>query len=212
MPPYETTTSSVAYRAVNEDRAAVWHNEERTTIVVVDGAGGSGAGSSAAEEVVREVRSAIPHADSAADWERELAQIDSRIGDGEAAAVVVDLRSDRMIGASVGDCVAWLFDGEAFLNLTGRQIRKPLLGSRECRPVGFESPPLSGVLLVATDGFANYVKRERIPRLIGSEEFWTLPTVLLSQVQLASGQWWDDTTVVACRARSQFRTRQRYEI
>jgi hypothetical protein len=117
-----------------------------------------------------------------------------------------------MIGASVGDCVAWLFEGETCLNLTGHQIRKPLLGSRECRPVGFESPPLSGVLLVATDGFANYVKRERIPSVIGRVEFWTLPTALLSLVQLASGQWWDDTTVVACRGRRHIRTRQRYEI
>lgn len=212
MSRYETTTATVAYRAVNEDRAAVWHEEGRTVIVVVDGAGGSGAGASAAEDVVREVRSAIPHADSRTDWKRELLQIDSRISDGEAAAVVVDLRPDRIIGASVGDCVAWVFDGETFLNLTAHQVRKPLLGSRECRPIGFDCQPLSGVLVVATDGFASYVKRERIPPLVGRADFWTLPTALLSLVQLASGQWWDDSTVVACRARRHIRTRQRYEI
>lgn len=212
MPHFDTSTATAEYRGHNEDRAAVFQDAERTVIVVVDGAGGSGAGAAAAEDVLREVRLAFPHISSSADWERALWQADARIGDGEAAAVVVDLRPDRICGASVGDCVAWVLADEALLDLTGKQIRKPLLGSRESRPVGFDGSPLSGTLLVASDGFATYVKRDRLLPLPGRTDFWTLPQACLQLVQLPSGAWWDDTTVVACRVQPRTRTRQKYEI
>ena len=212
MTRYETAHLSVAYRNRNEDRCAVIQDEGRTLIVVADGAGGSGCGEQAAERVIAEVQANYHAVATAADWERQLTQIDCRIGAGEAAAVVVDIRPSGICGVSVGDSVAWLWQEGELHDLTKNQIRKPLLGSGEARPRGFEHTALEGLLLVATDGLSNYLKRDVLTRTISQSDFYEIPRRLIELVRLPSGEYWDDTTVVVCRVKPQRRARQRYEI
>lgn len=70
---------------------------------------------------------------------------------GQCTAVVVEISENRVSGASVGDSGALMITSREILDLTERQSRKPLLGSREASPVSFGQIPLSGRLLLATD-------------------------------------------------------------
>ncbi|WP_254507526.1 protein phosphatase 2C domain-containing protein [Anatilimnocola floriformis] len=212
MPSYEANHLSVAYRSHNEDRCAIIHDESRTVIVVADGAGGSGSGERAAERVIAEVREHYRQLTTSADWDQLLTQIDYRLGAGESTAVVVDIRQDGICGASVGDSVAWLWQDDELRELTQDQIRKPLLGSGEAQPQGFEHSSLDGMLIVASDGLGNYLKRDVLTRTISQADFYEIPRRLIELVRLPSGEYWDDTTVVVCRLQPRRRSRQRYEI
>jgi serine/threonine protein phosphatase PrpC len=198
------------YRDHCEDRVNVIHEDERTVIVVADGAGGVGSGDLAAETVIREVENDFRRITSENDWETELRQIDCRIGVGESTGVVVvDLRPDGIVGASVGDSQAWIVHAGELLDLTASQIRKPLLGTGEAKPKGFVSGPLVGVLIVATDGFYNYVKRDQLAAMIPHAEFVEIPRKC---VEMASGDLWDDIGIACCRVPRPRRARKRYTI
>lgn len=212
MSLFETVAATESAHERGEDRVGVFVADERTVIVVADGAGGVGDGHLAAEAVVREVGAAWPHVESAAQWLEALRQIDFRISAGESTAVVVDLRPDGIMGASVGDSEAWLVRDGRIVNLTEGQQRKPLLGSGNAAPVSFQTGALDGVLLVATDGFCQYVKRERVPACIAQWDFHTIPRRCMQLVQLPSGAYWDDIGIVAARIKPRQRTRQRYSI
>jgi serine/threonine protein phosphatase PrpC len=209
---FETATVTVAHQAKGEDRVEVFHDEDRIVIVVADGAAGTGSGDQAAETVVREVRAAVGRARSEADWAATLVQVDCRVGVGESTAVIVDLSAGGLCGASVGDSQAWIMEGGELDNLTAGQVRKPLLGTGEARPVGFSRGPLSGILVVASDGFANYVKRPELLRRISEYEFCEMPRKLVDLVRLRSGELWDDVSIVVCRKQRPQRSRQRYAI
>jgi len=187
-------------------------SEERTIIVVADGAGGVGNGDLAAETVIREVKSDQRDIKTAEGWEAELRQIDCRIGMGESTAVVADLRFDSIIGASVGDSHAWIIHEGELVDLTVNQNRKPLLGSGDARPIAFSFGPLTGTLIVATDGFCNYVKRDQLTRLIAEANLVEIPRRCVEMVRLPSGDLWDDIGVVACRALRPRRPRKQYTI
>lgn len=203
---FETASVTEGYQTVCQDRVAVLREAERTLIIVADGAGGSGAGDRASAAVLDEVRRAFPAAASADGWCEVLRATDLRIGDGESTAVVVDLQPDHICGASVGDSQAWIIKGADILNLTERQHRKPLLGSGGAVPTGFTYGRLDGLLLVATDGFCNYVKRPELVKVVPFQEFAVLPRRLLGMVRLKSGQLWDDVGIVVCRYRPQRRS------
>jgi PPM family protein phosphatase len=198
---FETSLITEPYQSVCQDLVAVFTEAQRTVVLVADGAGGIRSGEQAAKTVVEEVRLAFPHLDSAEAWCNLLGQIDQRIGSGETTAVVVDLRKDSLCGASVGDSQAWIVKGVEITNLTARQKHKPLLGSREAVPVGFAQGRLDGVLLVATDGFCNYVKRSEIVKVLPYEDFALLPKRLIDLVRLRSGKLNDDVGLVFCRYR-----------
>ena len=159
MSPFETASITAAYRSRCEDRVAVLEFGERLILVVADGAGGTSNGAAAAESVLREVAAAASHVRTADEWAQALLQIDLRIADGQSTAVVVDLTPAGLCGASVGDSQAWLIAEGQLENLTARQNRKPLLGTGLAKPVGFAAGSLTGLLLLSTDGFANYVDR-----------------------------------------------------
>lgn len=209
---FETAQTIAAYRSQCEDRVAVIQDGERMVIIVADGAGGIGSGGLAAQRVIDEVRDCYSSLNTAAEWEAALIQIDCRVSEGESTAVVVDLRPDSLIGASVGDSCAWLIEDGELLDLTANQVRKPLLGSGQAEPRAFEHAMLTGLLIVATDGFGNYAKRERIPPLIAKHDFFELPRHLLESVRLPSGDLWDDVSIVACRRQPLRRTKQQYVI
>ena len=212
MPHVETVTAVAAYRKRCEDRVAVFASEERTVIVVADGAGGIGFGDIAAAAVVREIETGFHHIHSADQWADALRQIDLRIPAGESTAVIVDVRPYGIAGASVGDSEAWIINGEELANLTVHQNRKPLLGSGAVSPVSFNCSPLRGLLLVTTDGFCNYVKRERVPRMIAESDFFSIPRRCIESVRLPSGDLWDDIGIVAARIPPQSLSRKKYSI
>ena len=212
MSQIEATTATKKYRGRCEDRVDVFHAEQRTVIVVADGAGGTGSGDLAAESVVREVQSNYSTIHSANEWVAFLCQVDKQISIGESTAVVVDVRPFGIAGASVGDSCAWIINDGKIADLTVNQIRKPLLGSGICQPVGFTHAPLVGLLIAATDGFFDYAKRDEIARLVGQADFYEISRKCIELVQLPSGDMWDDVGIVVGRNKPQQRTRTKYEI
>jgi hypothetical protein len=210
--PFESTSITVPHRQRCEDRVKVIESEEGVVIIVADGAGGIGDGAQAAETVIREVTAAASPFHDAGSWCEVLRQIDHRIGAGQSTCVVVARSATGIVGASVGDSKAWLFDNDDLIDLTEHQIRKPLLGTGEALPVGFSRPASPGLLLVSTDGFCNYVRRERLLREIPWIDFAVLARQLVEMVRLPSGDLWDDVGLVACKPRRPATSRQRYEI
>lgn len=212
MAHVETAFAIESYRERCEDRVTVFAAEERTVIVVADGAGGIGSGDVAAESVLREVETQWHRIHSADEWADALRQIDCRISAGESTAVIVDVRPYGIAGASVGDTEAWIIHDGQIVDLTANQSRKPLLGSGAASPVSFTSSPLNGVLLVATDGFCSYVKRDQAPCMIAQSDFFAIPRRCIEMVRLPSGALWDDIGIVAARVAPQRRTRKRYAL
>ena len=212
MTSFETCQLVEAYRDRCEDRVEVLVDGDRTLIVVADGAGGTGDGHVAAEAVIRETCSSCGAIDNATGWCKFLSQLDLRIHSGETTAVIVDIRHDGILGASVGDSCAWVIDGPDIIDLTRTQIRKPLLGSGEAKPAPFWHGPLDGLLLVGSDGFFNYTNRDQLTPLIARTDFFAVPRVCIDMVRLPSGELWDDTTIVACRARRVKASRKRFSI
>jgi serine/threonine protein phosphatase PrpC len=212
MSQIETTSAIKKYRERCEDRVDVIQTHQRTVIVVADGAGGTGSGDLAAEFVVREVQSNYSTIHSANEWADFLRETDKQIRIGESTAVVVDVRPFGIAGASVGDSCAWIINDGKITDLTNNQIRKPLLGSGICQPVGFTHSSLVGLLITATDGFFDYAKRDEITRLVGQTEFFKISRKCIELVQLPSGDLWDDVGIVVARNKPQQRNRTKYKI
>ena len=212
MSPIETTSVTVAYRQRCEDRVRVVDLDGGAVIVVADGAGGTGAGGEAADTVIREVSAAASLERDADSWCEVLRQTDCRVGAGESTGVVVARSVRGIVGAGVGDTRAWLLEGDGLIDLTNGQARKPLLGSGDARPVGFWHPPSPGLLLVATDGFCNYVRRDTLLREILWIDFAVPARKLVDMVRLPSGELWDDIGLVACRPRTPARNRRRCDL
>jgi len=179
---------------------------------VADGAGGTEVAGHAAETVIREITGSASLEHDSASWCDILRQTDFRVGVGESTCVVVARSLKGIVGASVGDSKAWLIENDDLNDLTRSQVRKPLLGSGEAQPVGFEYPSLQGLLLVCTDGFCNYVRRDTLLRNVLWFDFAVLAHKLVEMVRLPSGELWDDIGIVACRPRRTERSRKRYEI
>jgi serine/threonine protein phosphatase PrpC len=162
--------------------------------------------------VIREIEAEYLNIHSAKEWASLLRQIDCRIGDGETTAVVVDVRTIGIAGASVGDSRAVIVKDGIISELTGNQKRKPLIGTGIAEPIGFVYPPLEGLLLVGTDGFFNYVKPNTILASIAKSDFQTIPRKCIDVVRLPAGDYWDDAGVVAVRNRPRSSTRQRFAV
>jgi hypothetical protein len=126
--------------------------------------------------------------------------------------VVLARSAPGIVGASVGDSSAWLLEDDQVNDLTRGQVRKPLLGTGEARPVGFSHPASPGLLLVSTDGFCRYVRREALLREVLWIDFAVLARKLVEMVRLPSGDLWDDIGIVACRPGRPLRSRTRHEI
>ena len=212
MSPFEAVSATQAYRERCEDRVAIFTHEARTVVVVADGAGGTGAGDVAALAVIREIEAEYMNIHSANEWAAFLRQIDCLIGDGETTAVVVDVRTIGIAGASVGDSRAVVVRDGTISELTANQKRKPLIGSGMAEPIEFVCPPLDGLLLLGTDGFFNYAKPNAILASIAKSDFQTLPRKCIDMVRLPSGDYWDDVGVVAVRHRPRSSTRRRFTV
>jgi len=128
----ETTSSTVKYRDICEDRVGVIHCDQRTIIVVADGAGGVGDGALAAETVLQAVQTNHETIHSADEWISLLRQIDVKLSTGETTAVVIDIRPYGIAGARVGDSQAWIIDDGEIANLTrSRDCKSDTLAKQE---------------------------------------------------------------------------------
>jgi serine/threonine protein phosphatase PrpC len=212
MSAFETTSITVPYRDRCEDRVKVINFDDGVVIAVADGAGGIGAGDEAAEAVIREITAAASLTHDETAWCSILEQIDFRVGVGESTGVVVACSARGLVGACVGDSQAWLIADGEIQDLTESRVRKPLLGSGEAVPTGFSCPALNGLLIVATDGFFNYVRREQLLKDVLWIDFHVLARKLVEMIRLPSGDLWDDVGIVACRPRPKSALRRRYNL
>jgi serine/threonine protein phosphatase PrpC len=209
MNGFESTSITVAQQRRCQDRVKVLNLDSGVVIIVADGAGGTGGGEQAAETVTREVSAAASLDHDAATWCGVLRQTDQRVAVGEATCVVLAWSERGIVGTSVGDSQAWLVEEGVLNDLTKDQVRKPLLGSGKAQPAGFQHPPSRGLLIVATDGFCNYVRRETLLKEILWIDFPVLARKLVEMIRLPSGDLWDDIGIVACRPRRPVRGRRR---
>jgi PPM family protein phosphatase len=210
--PFETSSVTVPYRQRCEDRVQVLDFPDGVVLVVADGAGGTGAGDQAAETVIREISTLASLEHDPDTWCHILGQIDQRIGDGESTCVVAACSARGIVGASVGDSLAWFLIDDELHDLTRHRMRKPLLGSGDAVPIGFTHPSAQGLLLLATDGFCNYVRRDKLMKEILWIDFAVLARRLVEMVRLPSGALWDDVGIVACRPRPTTSSRRRHNL
>lgn len=212
MQGFETSKIVVPQSGRGQDQVAVKEFDSGIVIIIADGAGGSGNGDIASRAVIADVNAAASMEHDADAWCQVLRQVDQQIPAGESTCVVFSVSTRGVAGASVGDSQLWQLQDAEIRNLTEGQIRKPLLGSGDAKPVGFTHSETTGILLASTDGFSNYVRKERLLREYLWHEFATLPRKLVEMVRLPSGALWDDIGIVACRRRLALRRRQRYSL
>lgn len=106
------------------------------------------------------------------------------------------VRDGRVFGASVGDSGAWALTTDAIFELTGRQRRKPLLGSGSAEPIGFGPSFFNDRLLVASDGLLKYATRERIRRAAFVQDVNVAADQLIAAARLPNGALQDDLALV----------------
>jgi len=179
----------------------------RTMIALADGAGGMSGAPEAAEQVVDRLLEVFPRGsapvtpDACAEAVQAVDQaVASNPRAGESTALLVVLDGDSLVGASVGDCEAWVFpqDGEP-RELTSNQMRKPRMGTGRSNPIGFGPTRLDGLLIMMTDGVADYVTPRELVALVRTSESEQLPKVLVDHVRLPSGALPDHASVLVAR-------------
>ncbi len=187
-----------------QDRAEFFWCNSDLILVLADGAGGRSGGAEAAEFVVASIKERIHSLDLSAKalchllitLDREMATSGKF---GETTCVVVSLSSGGIVGASVGDFGALLFSQNGVRNLTDNQVRKPFVGTGGALPVGFNSSPLEGTLLVASDGLLKYTSQGKIAEAISAAEFNSAAEKLMALVRYQSGALPDDVSILLAR-------------
>jgi serine/threonine protein phosphatase PrpC len=104
-----------------------------------------------------------------------------------------------IVGASVGDSVAWILDSSGLVDLTAQQKRKPLMGSGAANPVAFSSSIGTGVVVVASDGLAKYAARARIAAAATNRDSVQAVDALVDLARTRSGALQDDLALISCR-------------
>ena len=139
----------------SHDRLSVLRDAHRTLIALADGAG-SGAGAQAAaalavNELARCFRNGMLP-DDPRDWAMVLEGIDHIVlndpAAGETNALVMLVQQGVVVGASVGDSLAYIVPvvGDAQL-LTARHRKEPRIGTGMASPIGFGPVQLDGRLI-----------------------------------------------------------------
>jgi serine/threonine protein phosphatase PrpC len=168
-------------------------------VAVADGAGGCSGGAVAAESLIAFLSQLTVVAGST-DWSAALRTFDQRlsahVSGGQTTGVVAFINRERVTGASVGDCQAWLLYAGETSELTARQLRKPLLGSGQALPVGFSVARRGGRLLMASDGLFKYASSQTVRTLAALNHMDASVQALVKCVRLPSGALQDDIAVV----------------
>ena len=139
----------------SHDRLSVLRDAHRTLIALADGTDASQAAQTAAARTVDELarcfrNGSLPQ--DPRDWVMVLEAIDQVVltdrEAGETSALVMLVQQGVVVGASVGDSLAYVVPtvGEARL-LTARQRREPRIGTGLASPVGFGPVQLDGKLI-----------------------------------------------------------------
>jgi PPM family protein phosphatase len=183
----------LAARGSGEDRVAVVRAAHGFILAVADGSGGTSGAAAAAELAVRLAT------EGRAPWTEVIRRIDAVLNGGQCALAVAAITGSAILGASVGDCGAWLIDDQLH-DLTAHQIRKPLVGSGKAAPVAFEAELGAATLLLASDGLFNYARREQILGLARSPDLDAAANALANLPRLRSGTLPDDVSVILCRS------------
>jgi len=186
-----------------QDRIFVRATDGASVLVVADGAGGMGGGAEAAELLVRLIeKELLPVLNSvtAGYLVDFLLHCDHQLlinaSAGEATGIIIVIKDDCLLGASVGDSEAWGVDSESIDDLTQYQRYKPLLGSGRALPVSFERNTVAESIIVATDGLFKYAKALDIAQYVRNAEESFLMDELLNLVRLPSGGYADDIGIV----------------
>lgn len=194
---------------MGEDRLRVVERDGQLIAVVADGAGGLGGGAAAAEFAVSALTHNVVESLESHDprfWVTRLLQVDAalaRIGDGQAAVVVASACRDQVVGAAVGDAVAWIISPSGVVDLTAEARPKPLLGDGAAVPRPFGPVRIgSSTLLLATDGLWKYAAQAVIAERVRAALIPGSRANLVDAVRLASGELQDDVGVVLVRADS----------
>ncbi len=179
-----------------EDRAFVSGADVRWTLAVADGAGGGGYGAEAAAAAVEAARDSVtgPRLE-AAERLRRIDQGLAATGRGLTTAVVARVDGTTVLGASVGDSVAWARTPAGWCELTADQRRRPLLGSGAATPVPFRAESVR-CLVLATDGLTAHLPWPRLRRLLEED---ASAHDLAEAARLPGGGLPDDVTVVVLR-------------
>ena len=187
-----------------QDCAAIIELGSALLIVVADGAGGRSNAREAAEAVVRTIREGADALalTNASECHRLLSRADEEAlkTGGESTGVFVLLTKSSITGASVGDSEAWIIDEQEINVMTGAQERKPCLGTGATSPVSFWFPPLTGTLLVASDGLFKYTSREAIAQVVRNPDLSSAARNLVELVRYPSGELPDDISIILVRS------------
>ena len=202
-------TATEAATPPNQDRFLVLHLYRRTIVVVADGAGGIGGGESAAQQLIDLIRVAVRTNPDAIHWGALLQYADQLLTShrhaGETTCIIVECRTtmnQRLVvtGAAVGDSDAWLIADHEIDELLPDRTKKPLLGTGSANIVMFGPRPLSGTLLVGTDGLFKYAKRGQIAKITRRNSPTSDPAQgLVDIVRLPNRSLNDDISVVLVR-------------
>ena len=187
---------------VNEDAFAMWSGPRLRCAIVADGAGGTGNGKRAAQEAVAIALAAAQSGrlDNESALSGLLYHIDQHLAlvgeGGMTTLVMVLIDGEELVGAAVGDSVAWTLDGQGeLLDLTESASRKPLLGSGSAIVRSF-CCRLNNRLLLMTDGAYRYVPLAQSMRLFGTADLAAGAKNHFAAIRAAQGQLPDDATVV----------------
>lgn len=142
---------------------------------IADGAGGTGQGAQVSAYIIEafEELTRIDGFDAPEDFESFLRKVDIELWDerqgGEATAIIGKVMDGVIVGASVGDSEAWIFNLEYDYELTSMQNLKPLIGSGKSVPIGFGPMYLEKYVLLGSDGLFKYANRNDIKSLLSSD-------------------------------------------
>lgn len=204
MVKIEPIVQTAAGGLENQDRGAAILCRLGQVFVVADGAGGTSGGAEAADLSIEFVRQHAEQLDAPASCVSTLQEMDLIIARnpaaGETTCALAVVGDDQVFGASVGDSGVWLISGAGFVDLTGGQSRKPLIGSRSARPFAFAGRRVPGeYLLLATDGLLKYAPSERIVSACRAHPAELDAAQLIELVRYPSGALPDDVTVILFR-------------
>ncbi|MDH3200867.1 MAG: hypothetical protein OEM15_08245 [Myxococcales bacterium] len=151
----EIDTPQRPTRDISHDRLSVLRDAHRTLIALADGADSGGASQAAAALTVRELARCFRNGslpDNPFDWEMVLQGIDLTVFKdpvaSETSALVMIVQQDVVVGASVGDSLAYIVStvGDSQL-LTARYRHEPRIGTGMAVPIGFGPVQLDGKLI-----------------------------------------------------------------
>jgi len=203
---FKTDLATAAAHSENQDRAAVIESPHGILLIIADGAGGMSGGEKAAEFVIQGIKEQFVSEEAFSNpltWYNILNQADHLLYvhplAGETTAVVVAISDGFICGASVGDSSAFLLQDNIDIELTAKQWQKPRLGSGIAIPTTYGPIPLTGILLLATDGLMKYAPPAKIRDIVLNNHVESVANQLIESVRYPSGNLPDDVTVIVCQ-------------